>query len=210
MASNKVRVVVAVSGGGRSLKNLLEKQKETENNYEIVGVVSSKADCGGVSIAEEAHLPVFVGNFKPVHAKKTSKELTKWLEPLKPKWIALAGFLAPFPLEHSLSDHVINIHPALLPKFGGKGMYGMHVHRAVVAAKEVYSGATIHKVTKEYDEGRVLARVRVEVKDSTPEELAARVFTAECDLYPRVLRKLCALGDKGLEDFAVMQYDYPS
>ncbi len=108
-------------------------------------------------------------------------------------WVCLAGYmkLLPSSVLAAHSGRILNIHPALLPKFGGKGMYGMHVHEAVVAAGETESGCTVHFVTAEYDEGEIIlqARCRVEIDDS-PEELAARVLRLEHETFYRALKKV--------------------
>jgi folate-dependent phosphoribosylglycinamide formyltransferase PurN len=105
--------------------------------------------------------------------------------------VALAGFLKIYPVKPDWAKRVVNIHPALLPKFGGKGMYGDFVHAAVLNAGERASGCTVHFVDDHYDEGRILAQATVEVlAGDTPETLAARVFAAECRLYPDALARI--------------------
>jgi folate-dependent phosphoribosylglycinamide formyltransferase PurN len=192
MSSNKQRasrVVVAISGGGRTLKNLLLRQPQSD--YEIVGVISSSPSCSGNRIATENGLPLFVGDFSLRAWAPTAARLADWLDAVKADWIALAGFLKMFPLNHRLKDNIINIHPALLPQYGGKGMYGMNVHEAVLAAHEQQSGATIHRVNEKYDEGAIIAQVTVDITGlATAAEIAHRVFEAECDIYPQVLHRL--------------------
>jgi folate-dependent phosphoribosylglycinamide formyltransferase PurN len=108
-------------------------------------------------------------------------------------WLALCGFLKVFPLFPEYRDRTVNIHPALLPRHGGRGMYGQHVHSAVLKAGDTASGATVHYVTEAYDEGATIAQVAVPVEpNDTPEALAARVFKAECQLYPQVINSLVA------------------
>jgi len=107
--------------------------------------------------------------------------------------IALAGYLKLLPLEvvRAYRGRITNIHPALLPKYGGKGMYGHHVHEAVIAAGDRESGPTVHLVDEIYDNGRILGQARVPVlADDTPDTLAARVLTEEHKLYPKILQKL--------------------
>lgn len=108
-------------------------------------------------------------------------------------YVCLAGFLRLLPSEvlHAFPDRVLNIHPALLPKFGGKGMYGLHVHQAVLGAGETESGCTVHRVTERYDEGDILLQLRCPVMpDDTPETLAARVLALEHQAYAAALRGL--------------------
>ncbi len=186
-----VNIAVAVSGGGRSLANLLEHERKGQTKFRITCVLTSQYDCKGVSIAENAGLPVFFHRFPLQQDQELDISLESFLKKHKAEWIVLAGFLRPLPILPAWNLKIINIHPALLPKFGGKGMYGQHVHNAVLANKEVVSGATVHFVNEKYDEGAIIAQVLVPVRNNdTAEELAARVFAGECKLYPVVLNSL--------------------
>ena len=186
-----VNIAVAISGGGRSLANLLEHVRTGEANYKITCVITSKHDCKGVSIAESAGLPVFFHKFPLQSNEELNDCLESFLVKHQASWIVLAGFLRPLPILQKWKSNIVNIHPALLPKFGGKGMYGHHVHTAVLKAKESVSGATIHFVNEKYDDGAIVAQVIVPVnKNDTVDLLAERVFTAECKLYPVVLNSL--------------------
>ncbi len=186
-----VNIAVAVSGGGRSLANLLEQERKGQTKFKITCVLTSKHDCKGVLIAEKAGLPVFFHKFPLQADQELNINLESFLKKHRAEWIILAGFLRPLPVLPAWSSKIINIHPALLPKFGGKGMYGHHVHSAVLANKEVVSGATVHFVNEKYDEGAIIAQVLVPVrKDDTVEVLAERVFAGECRLYPEVLNLL--------------------
>ena len=188
--SQKIPIAVAVSGGGRSLKNLLAHQKNAP--WQIACVISSSPDCGAVAIAHEHKIPLFVGDFAKSARDKTTADLTAVLAGHKISWIVLAGFLKLFPTLSAWQNRVINIHPALLPKFGGKGMHGHHVHEAVLAAKESVSGATVHFVNERYDEGAAISQIEVPVKqDDSPDDLAARIFAAECLLLPWTITALC-------------------
>jgi folate-dependent phosphoribosylglycinamide formyltransferase PurN len=191
------RVAVGVSGSGRSLANLLAfaQARCDEAGFTVAGVIASRPDCKGVDIARAAALPVFSGDFSPAGAAATRPRLYAWLAEQGVDLVALAGFLKLFPVEAAWRSRVLNIHPALLPRFGGRGMYGDRVHAAVLAAKAPESGATIHFVDDRYDEGRIIAQTLVAVHDGdTPRTLADRVYAAECRLYPAVLSKL-ALGE---------------
>lgn len=188
--TSKIPVAVAVSGGGRSLKNLLDH--EAKAPWKIAAIISSAPDCGAVKIAQDAGIPLIVGDFSKNSRTATTEKLIAFLAQYKIEWIVLAGFLKLFPNIPSFQNRVINIHPALLPKFGGKGMHGHHVHEAVLAAKEPLSGATIHFVNERYDEGAAIAQIEVNVESSDdPEKLAAKVFAAECKLLPWALTELC-------------------
>ncbi len=189
--SNKMRVAVCVSGGGRSLSNLIKRQ--SMRPFEISLVVSSGADIGANKIAMAAGLPVFVENFSGKNQLSAKGALYRELKRHKIDVVVLAGFLKLFPVDSSWTGKIINIHPALLPKFGGKGMFGLNVHNAVIAAGEAVSGATVHFVSERYDEGAVIAQTLVDIpQGDSPDSLAKRVFDAECDLLPWVLSEMAS------------------
>ena len=187
-----VRLAVLLSGSGRTLENFLAKIAAGELPLTIVAVVSSRGDVRGVEVARDAGLPCAVFRRRDyADAAAHSGSINAWLEPYRPEMIALAGYLCFYVPPEGFTGPVVNIHPALLPKHGGKGMYGDRVHRAVLASGETESGCTVHVVSDRYDEGRILGQERVPVlPDDDDHTLAARVFTAECELYPRVLTEL--------------------
>ncbi len=183
---SKTRFAVAVSGEGRSLRNLCAQ--ESRFAYDIAAVISSRADCGAANFARDRHLPLYVANFSAPLSQEVGLDLEAWLRLQRIDWIALAGFLKPFPCLASYKNKMINVHPALLPRFAGKGMYGMNVHRAVQKAGEAVTGATIHFVNEHYDEGAIIAQIKVSLPLGVEAEaIAQRVFTAESQLYPLVL-----------------------
>ncbi|MCP4571894.1 MAG: phosphoribosylglycinamide formyltransferase [bacterium] len=189
-----VRAAVLLSGSGRTLENFLARMEAGELPLEIVAVVSSRSDVRGVDIARSADLPcgVFRRKDHPDTAAHNAA-LNAWLAPHRPELIVLAGYLCFYTPSEDFAGPVVNIHPALLPKYGGKGMYGHHVHEAVLAAGEKQSGCTVHLVNDRYDEGRILGQQKVPVLiGDQVDDLAARVFAAECELYPRVLARLAA------------------
>ena len=186
------RVAIALSGAGRSLRNFLNLEKNFA--YEVAAVISSNERCKGVSIAKEHNLPVFIGDFSG--DKNLPNNLENWLKKNNIDWIALAGFLKPFPVISAYRNKIINIHPALLPKYGGKGMHGIHVHRAVKQAGDKVSGATVHFVNENYDEGEIIEQTEIDIAHcSTAELIADHVFSVECILYPKTLHQLI-LSDK--------------
>lgn len=189
MTLTVARIAVCVSGGGRSLRNLLA----IENNapWSVGCVVSSSPSCLANDVAKDVGLPLFVGDFSRSKLDDTTLKLETFLADYDIQWVVLAGFLKLFPTLSSYSDRVINIHPALLPRYGGKGMHGNFVHEAVLANRDKESGASVHFVNERYDEGAVISRrvVSVEAGD-TAIVLARRVFEAECRLLPDTITGL--------------------
>jgi phosphoribosylglycinamide formyltransferase-1 len=184
--SKKIRIAVGVSGAGRSLQNLIEQQ----NNYpySVEMIFSSSPKAGANDLAERFHLPLIVLDFSHGHESRAREAIYDALEAHKIDLVVLAGFLKLFPVKDSWSGRIINIHPALLPKFGGLGMYGRYVHDAVLKAGETSSGATVHFVNSKYDEGSLIAQIKVPVMaQDTPESLGQRVFAAECRLLPAAI-----------------------
>ena len=188
-------VAVLLSGSGRTLENLLRRCPTPALPVRVVAVVSSRPGVRGVTVARDAGLPVAVFRRRdyPDPAAHNAA-LNAWLAPYAPRMILLAGYLCYYIPPAWLDGPVLNIHPALLPRFGGKGMYGDRVHAAVLAAGESESGCTVHLVSDEYDAGEILGQRRVPVlPDDTVETLAARVFAAECELYPEVIGRLARM-----------------
>lgn len=186
------RIIVGVSGSGRSLINLI--QKSVEFNFQIAGVIASNADCLAVKAAESEKIPVYIGNYSNTSSADTRKSQWEFIRTLDAKLIVLAGFLKQFPLSPLAPKSgidVINIHPSLLPKYGGKGFYGARVHQAVLDAKENTSGASIHFVSEKYDEGKLIAFAKVALdQNETPETLGAKVFEIEKKLLPTTITML--------------------
>lgn len=189
----KKKVVVALSGTGRSLKNLLDKSLESDD-FEVCGVITSSQTVLGVKIAKDHGLDVYWEKFG--RNNEASSELSQWLSKKNPDLIVLGGFLKIFPCLFStkkgkVAYPTINIHPSLLPKFAGRGMFGNRVHQAVLEAGETITGASVHVVTEIYDEGPLLAQIRVPVREKeSVESLSSRVFEAECYLYPQVVKRV--------------------
>ena len=189
----KVRAAVFASGGGSNFQALLDHQRP-EGNWGVVLLVTDREDAGAISRAGDASVPAVVikttGRDPAVVARETLQLLARYRVDL----ILLAGYLKLIPREVTTQyrGRILNIHPALLPAFGGKGMYGGRVHAAVIASGAHESGATVHFVDEEYDRGALVAQRRVPVlADDTPEALAARVLEVEHELYPRAVDHLC-------------------
>lgn len=175
-------IVVAVSGRGRLLGHLLKVAPQ--HGFKVVGVIASNDHCDGYKLAQAQGLPTFVGEFPKAEQQANEElvpQLAEYMRVHQPQLTVLAGFLRPF--HHLAHPPAINIHPSLLPKFAGLGLYGMRVHNAVIKSKDKVSGATCHWVSPEYDAGEVIAQAVVpRFADDTPVTLADRVFKAECDL----------------------------
>jgi formyltetrahydrofolate-dependent phosphoribosylglycinamide formyltransferase len=179
----RLRVAVGVSGGGRSLVNLLKEQ--AKHSYEIVLVFSSSKDIPANDLARSAGIPLVIEDFSMKNRVAAAMTLYGALQRYSVDLVVLAGFLKLMPMDPAWSGKIINIHPALLPKFGGKGMHGHHVHEAVLESGESHSGASVHLVNERYDEGAIISQATVLVlKEDNVESLAARVFAAECKLLP--------------------------
>ena len=185
-----VRLAVLLSGGGTTLQNFIDQIADGRLAAEIVLVVASRADAGGLQRARSAGIPavavprnafVDVAAFNDaLHAELARHELDL---------ILLAGFLSPFQPRERYRDRVLNIHPALIPAFCGKGFYGERVHRAVLAAGVKVSGCTVHFADDQYDHGPIILQGVVPVlDDDTPEALAARIHALENELYPEAVR----------------------
>lgn len=186
-------LAVLVSGSGRTLANLLECSAADRLAARVVMVVSSRPDVRGVSIARRAGVPVTVLPPTPGDRAGWSAAVFAACRAAGAELVVMAGFLHLLEIPGDFADRVINIHPSLLPAFGGLGFHGMHVHRAVIARGCTISGCTVHLVDGEYDHGRILLQRAVPVlPDDTADALAARVFAAECGLLPEAIARIAA------------------
>jgi formyltetrahydrofolate-dependent phosphoribosylglycinamide formyltransferase len=193
-ASNgTARLAVLLSGSGRTLENLLAAIERRQLDATIVAVVSSKPGVRGIDIAQSAGIPVTVIERKGFESDAAfTNAILAWLEPYVPHLIVHAGFLRKLAIPATWEGRMINIHPSLIPESGamGKGFWGDRVHTAVIASGAKWSGATVHLVDNEYDHGPIVAKTVVPVMpDDTTESLAARVFAAECRLYPHAIAR---------------------
>ncbi len=185
----KLRVAVLISGSGSTLRNLLEYSAAGKLHAEIVGVAASR-DCSGLEHAKSFGVPcAVVPRGRPFDVEDFSARMTTQLDQWRPDLIALGGFLSLYIIPPQYLNRVINIHPALLPGFGGKGMYGDHVHEAVLESGAKVTGCSVHVVNNEYDAGPVLAQRAVPVMEGdTVETLGERVRATERELYPQVIQ----------------------
>ena len=171
-------LVVFASGNGTTLQSIIDATQEKKLEANVTLVVSNNPNAFALERAKKANIPTYL-----VHEKdpiKSDIELYEVLSKIDINLIVLAGYLKLIGKKLLSKYTIINTHPALLPKYGGKGMYGMNVHRAVIEAKEEYSGVTLHYVNSEYDRGPTIMQTKVKVMpNDTPEDLAARVQNAE-------------------------------
>lgn len=188
---SRKKLAVFVSGGGSNFRSI----HEARINGDIVVLVASKPDCGGANYARDKGIPVIVfPETKDGSEGLSPHDLVIALRRYKVDHILLAGYLKLIPAEliRAYPRSILNIHPSLLPAFGGKGYYGMKVHRAVITSGARYSGPTVHFVDEHYDTGRILAqRVVPVLPTDTADELAARVLHEEHQVYAEVVAALC-------------------
>lgn len=183
------RIAIFVSGTGSNARRMIE-HFATHKEIEVALVLSNKASAKALNMAAEHGVPTHVTSRSELY---TDAGILPILDRHGITFIVLAGFLWLIPeyLVSAYAGRIVNIHPALLPKYGGKGMYGMHVHRAVAAAGESESGISIHYVNAEYDEGALIYQATCPVQASDmPEDIAARVLRLEHEHYPRVVERL--------------------
>ena len=189
-----LNIAVFASGHGSNFEALHHAIVDQNFSAKIVVVISNNSSSGALTLAQSFGIPALHISRRQLPEQKLFQEkILATLRTFGVNFIVLAGYMKKMDAEiiREFPKRIINIHPALLPKFGGEGMYGEHVHRAVIAAKEKISGATVHFVNEEYDEGDIIEQLEVAVKDSdTPETLAQRVLGAEHRLLPSVVKKL--------------------
>lgn len=193
MPSSKKHLAILASGGGSNLRAIYDATRsDILQDAEISLVISNNSKCRAMVFADEANIPhEHISVVKCGSEAAVTEAMLKALHEHNIYIIALAGYMKRLPDEviAAYKGKIVNIHPALLPKFGGEGMYGLNVHKAVIAAGEPESGSTIHFVEGEYDTGAIIMQERCSVlPDDTPESLQHRVKDLEHDLYPKAIR----------------------
>lgn len=199
-----LKLGVLISGGGSTLENLIERIRDRRlSGVEIRLVISSRSTVRGVEIARAAGLPLEIIRKKDhPDGAAFSDALTAALDRAGVDLVVLAGFLCFWQVPQHYQGRVLNIHPALLPHFGGQGMYGLRVHEAVLSAGVTESGCTVHLVDNQYDHGPIVGQTRVPVRPAdTPTSLAERVGVAERELYPRIIQQVAERGIEWLREF---------
>jgi phosphoribosylglycinamide formyltransferase-1 len=182
------KIVIFASGSGTNAENIMQNLAATGKGT-VVAVFTNNANAKVIERAEKHDVSSVVFSKNELNKGKILQKIND----LQPDLIILAGFLLKFPedIVAAYPDRIINIHPALLPKYGGKGMYGMHIHRAIVENKEKETGITIHYVNENYDEGAIIFQEKVLVSESdTAEDVAAKIHELEQMHFPEVIGRL--------------------
>ena len=189
------KIAIFASGDGSNFRKIYNQIQKGDIPAKIVLVVSNNPQCGAIIFASEQGLENFIVNDTRFPNLDTrDKLLFQALFKTEVELICLAGYMKLLPkrIVKEYKDRILNIHPALLPQFGGKGFYGMKVHEAVIEAGAAESGVTVHLVDEEYDHGKIIAQKKVKVRDGdTAKTLAKRVLKVEHDLYPKVVKAFC-------------------
>ncbi|MBK7141633.1 MAG: phosphoribosylglycinamide formyltransferase [bacterium] len=192
--SKRARLAVFISGKGSDMQAIIDASKRNELDADVVWVVSNTRKALGLDRAKEQGIDTSLFNAKEYGTpSEAGGDLVAHLKKRQIDYVVMAGYLKLMPsaVLKAFPNRVVNIHPGILPQYGGPGMYGHFVHEAVLAAKEKESGCTVHLADEIYDHGRILEQVRVPVLEGdTPDTLAARVLQQEHLIYPKALQKL--------------------
>lgn len=182
------KIVLFASGNGSNVENIIQYFKNNDT-ISVVGIFTNNPHAKVVERAKNHEIASFIFDKNQLNEGQVLEEINK----LQPDLIVLAGFLLKFPeliIAH-YPNKIINIHPALLPNYGGKGMYGMNVHRAVLENKEKETGITIHYVNEHYDEGEFIAQHKVNIENcTTAEEIASEIHKLEYLYFPQIINQL--------------------
>lgn len=190
--TKQLKVAVLISGGGTTLKNLLDRNDAGEIDIDVRLVISSNSKARGLEFAVGADIPSDIVRRKNFEsAEEHSKAVFDLCRKADADYVLMGGYLQHVLIPQDFENRVLNTHPGLIPAFCGKGFYGLRVHQAVLEYGAKVSGCTIHFVDNQYDHGPILLQKCVEVNaGDTPESLAKRVFQAECEAYPEAIRLL--------------------
>ena len=183
-----IKIVIFASGSGTNAENIIRYFQATKS-ASVEAVFTNKADAQVIQRAEKYQVPSQVFTKNDLETGKVLQEINA----IQPDLIVLAGFLLKFPSNcvEAFPNKIINIHPALLPKYGGKGMYGMNVHRAVVENKEAETGITIHYVNENYDEGNIIFQKSVSLSgEETPDDVANKIHELEQAHFPVIIEEI--------------------
>ncbi len=183
------RLAVLVSGGGTTLQNLIDRIADGRLDAEVCLVIASKPGTKGLERAARHSIPSCVVEWPGTdRVAEFNEGITRAVDAAHADLVIMGGFLRLWDFPAHWDERVINIHPGLLPAFGGQGMYGHHVHEAVLASGAKISGCTVHFASREYDKGPIILQRTVPVRfTDTPDDVAARVFEQECEAYPEAI-----------------------
>ncbi|WP_026166487.1 phosphoribosylglycinamide formyltransferase [Gracilimonas tropica] len=185
-------IVVFASGSGTNFQSLIDAIARGDLSAQISGLITNRTNIGAIHRAQKHGIPVKVIDPDILSEDHFADQLINQIHHWNADLIVLAGYLKKIPASviEAYSNRILNIHPALLPKFGGKGFYGLNVHQAVIEAGEQESGCSVHIVTEEFDKGPVIAQTKVKIlPGDTPESLAKRILAEEHKLYPKAIQK---------------------
>ncbi|MBC8309724.1 MAG: phosphoribosylglycinamide formyltransferase [Phycisphaerales bacterium] len=182
-------IAVLFSGGGRTILNLLECIEQKTLDAHITLAIASRPGIAGIQRLINRGLDIAVARSSDESPEEGDQRVQAWLNDARPDLICLCGYLRLLSIEPWMEGRIINIHPSLLPNYGGKGMFGMRVHEAVVKQGDTETGCTVHYVDEEYDHGpTILQRTCPVLPSDTPEIIADRVFSLECEMYPDAIK----------------------
>ncbi len=184
------RTLVLLSGSGTTLQNMIDRQEQNQLSIDIVGVISSRKDAYGLERAHKHNIPTKVIARKDFPSwEDFNQQLCIAVDSFAPDLICFAGFMSLFRADSKYNGRIMNVHPALIPAFCGKGMYGHHVHEAVIESGVRITGCTVHFVDQHYDTGPIILQTVIDVLDSdTPDSIAERVQAAERETYPKAIQ----------------------
>jgi phosphoribosylglycinamide formyltransferase-1 len=182
------KIIVFASGSGTNAENIIQ-YFEKRHSAKVVTVFTNNPDARVIEKVKNYEIPIEIFSKLELNESKVLQKVKK----INPDWIVLAGFLLKFPqnIIKLYPNKIINIHPALLPKYGGKGMYGMHIHQAIVDNKEIETGITIHYVNENYDEGAIIFQQKINLTGlETAENVAAKIHQLEQEYFPKIIESL--------------------
>ena len=194
MPNSSFKLSVLISGGGTTLRNLIDRQDSGSLDAEIVQVISNKPDAGGLAFATSAGIETTVVNHQDFESVASfSEAMFAEIRTADSDLVVMGGFLRHVLIPDDFQNRIINIHPSLIPAFCGKGMYGSKVHAGVIEYGCKLSGCTVHFVDDDYDHGPIIAQATVPVlPNDSANALAARVFEKECELLPQTINLLAS------------------
>jgi len=185
------KLAVLFSGGGRTVLNILDHSEQVTLDAEICIAIASRSGIAGIDLLADRGLDVAIARQQGEDPRHGDSRIDAWLDEARPDLVCLCGYLRLLAIPTWMQGRVLNIHPALLPKYGGKGMYGLHVHETVINNKETESGCTVHFVDEEYDHGPNILQLTCKVfQGDSPQLLADRVFALEREAYPKAIQEV--------------------